>query len=667
MTRNYRARGMVLVLVAIAVTAVVSAPSTKAADEKAPVKPAITVVFPSTDEVFKDLKFTFGLVNDEKGFNTLKSTIELFLVGIETTQPGGIRIYPTAAGLQTVLSFPIKADPFKFDPNTGKPLAASEIKKRWPQLEKLSPDEAQAFRTAELKKLTPEHIQKLRDLEFGALILNLFDLDVKTAPAPTAALGKQIPKGIAAKLKDLHLAANERLIFGLADGFMRYESGYVHIGKLLPDVRLAKGGLPAELAEGHDLAALIDGQAQSQEERKTAFDKAKQELIGGIAKGEQEDEAVFEVRKVVTEHLIAEVERFFVESSRIHLGWNVSAAQKHARSELDIEGLPGTALEESVELLGKTPDEFASVSKLDTVFSLSGNFPIDPLRKAFLTNVVKLERALLKKQIAESTKHSDEQKKSEDELVELMFDVIDGFKDLGVINGFLRSWSNGDGTLTTVAGGRVPENSREKFEKMLEKLATRKATNKVENKVETESEVEIHKLSVPDVQTDFPEFLGKDGEVYVGTADKTLWLASGTGSLERLKKAIQESKVAVEKPGPEVELIVKLGPFVELRENYHVRNPAVAAVPANEPKKPSGAKPPQKGDKAAAKKVEGFISGAELRKIALETFKEGKDTMTFSLQRDNKTVKLNVQFDEGLIRFVGKLASKVVKENLEDD
>jgi hypothetical protein len=73
-------------------------------------KPSITVVFPSIDEVFKDLKLAFDLVEDSKGFTTLKETVETFLVGVDTTKAGGIRVYPTATGLQSVLSFPVTSD-----------------------------------------------------------------------------------------------------------------------------------------------------------------------------------------------------------------------------------------------------------------------------------------------------------------------------------------------------------------------------------------------------------------------------------------------------------------------------------------------------------------------------------------------------------------------------
>jgi hypothetical protein len=245
--------------------------------------------------------------------------------------------------------------------------------------------------------------------------------------------------------------------------------------------------------------------------------------------------------------------------------------------------------------------------------------------------------------------------------------VIDGIVNGGVVNGFLRSWSNADGTLTTVGGGRIPEGARAKVEKMLEKFAARGPNNKLDSKVDSEGEIEIHKLTLADVQQDFPEIIGKDGAVYVGVDERSLWLASGDKSLDRMKQAILEAKSAGPKPGPDIELFVKFGPFVDFWNNWRTRNPkAPATPPAIEAKRPKETKATRTSARVEKKPVEGFISTADLRKLAIEAFKEGNDTMTMSLERQDKVARLRVQYEEGILRFIGKVASKFVKENLED-
>ena len=62
MTRNFRAGRLMLCVLAFA--AVFSAASSTQAVFADDEKPSITVVFPSIDEVFNDLKLAFDLVDD---------------------------------------------------------------------------------------------------------------------------------------------------------------------------------------------------------------------------------------------------------------------------------------------------------------------------------------------------------------------------------------------------------------------------------------------------------------------------------------------------------------------------------------------------------------------------------------------------------------------------
>ncbi|HEY2249797.1 MAG TPA: hypothetical protein VGH74_02005, partial [Planctomycetaceae bacterium] len=395
-------------------------------------------------------------------------------------------------------------------------------------------------------------------------------------------------------------------------------------------------------------------------ERKTAFEKAKTELIGALTKGESESEAAFAVRKSLTENQIAEFERFFVEASKILIGWNVSDLKKHAELNIDLEGIAGTALEKSVELLGQTPDEFAGVSKKDSVFSLSLNFPLDPLRQAFVKDIANLERKVLKQEITESEKRTPEEKAVDGDLVDLLCDVIEGTSKLGIANAFVRSWKNADGSLSTVAGGRIDNGMKAKIEKVLDDIASRGPNNKLEKKVETEGDIEIHKLTVPQLHTELPELVGADGAVYVGIDDKTVWVGSGDKVLDLLKAAVKDAKAAGPKPGPDLDLAANLGPFVDVLNGYRTRHPATAA-PAKAPTTPGKSSPVSK------KQVQALISPLDMRKLAVEAFKNGKDTVTLTIHREEKVAKVKLKFDEACIRFAGKVMSKFVKENLEDE
>jgi hypothetical protein len=581
--------------------AVLGRPLLAAAEE-----PSITVVLPSTDELFKDFKLAFDLAKDEKGYNTLKETIETFLVGVDTTKAAGVRIYATPDGLQYVLTFPI-----------------SNYKK---------------------------------------LVSNLWDLDVRTAPAPTPQLIKQIPPAIAQKVQKLKLAPNERLVFKLFEGFLSHEAAieHVHMGKQLEDVRAAKGILPVGLVKGHDLAIKVDGKSQPAEKRKQAFDKVKKELLAAITRGEHESEAAFAVRKVISEHQIAELERFFVESAQVLAGWNVSETEKMAVLNLDLEALPGTELEKSVQLVGQGPDEFAGVSKSDTVFSLSLNFALDALRKDFVKSSVKFERELVKKEIADRENLSAEQKAVDGDVADIFFDLLEGSGELGLANLFLRTWRGPGNSLITVAGGKIPEGQKSKIETILDNLASHGTESKVEKKVDAEGDIEIHKLTLPRFHELIPELTGADAVVYVGLSEKTAWLSAGDNSLARLKTAIQQAAAAGAKPGPDVDLTMSFAPYVGMLDSYRKRNPSTEPAKTDTTKKKTGTK-------VSEKSVQSLISPTDLRQIALDAFNQGQDVMAFSIHREGQIVKVHARYDEGLIRFVGKVLSKFVKDNLEDE
>jgi hypothetical protein len=580
-------------------------------------KPIITVASPGTDALFEDLKLVFDLAGDEKGFKTLKETMEVFLLGVETDKPSGLRLFSGGGELQYVLTLPVKD-------------------------------------AAALKEL----------------LLNMWDLDLRTEPPPTPAQATQVPKAVKLAAKKLMLAKNERMMFNIFDGYLRFEAeaGQVHIGKELAEVRHAKGGMSTEFLKGRDLAVHIDGSIQSPDERRAAFAKAKKELIAGVTQGEKEEAAAFALRQALTEQQIGEVERFFADAAKIDIGWTTSVAEKNAKLAVDLSAVAGTSLEQSIDLLGQTPDEFAGVSAEGAALKGMINFPLDEMRKTNLQKISKLARDDLKQKVDVDEKLSKEQKQVDKDLVDLIFDVVDDIGSSGIFNGFGRVWSNGNGTLTLSGGVKVPSGSN--FVKILQTFAERGGGIKVELKAETEGDVEIHKLSLGDLQKDYPELLDKEGVVYVGTSANAVWFAAGEKGLDRLKQGIQEAKKTGPQPGPSVALNAQLHPLIEVLDKIRTRQkppqpPAV--VEKKTVDKKAGDKKGATAKKAEKKEPAGMLADLQLRKLALEAFKEGKDTLSFSLVREEKTVKLNMQLDEGILRLVGKTLSKFVKDNLADD
>jgi hypothetical protein len=105
---------------------------------------------------------------------------------------------------------------------------------------------------------------------------------------------------------------------------------------------------------------------------------------------------------------------------------------------------------------------------------------------------------------------------------------------------------------------------------------------------------------------------------------------------------------------------MNFAPYVGMLDSYRKRNPSTEPAKADTTKKKTGTK-------VSEKSVQSLISPTDLRQIALDAFNQGQDVMAFSIHREGQIVKVHARYDEGLIRFVGKVLSKFVKDNLEDE
>jgi hypothetical protein len=97
---------------------------------------------------------------------------------------------------------------------------------------------------------------------------------------------------------------------------------------------------------------------------------------------------------------------------------------------------------------------------------------------------------------------------------------------------------------------------------------------------------------------------------------------------------------------------MKVEPWVNF---YQKRQESFAA----KPKEPAAK--PKKDDKKAKITIQRGMVG----KKAIESLKQGKDTMDLRIDRHDKQVQVRFHADEGLIRFAGEVIAQFVKENLE--
>jgi hypothetical protein len=497
------------------------------------------------------------------------------------------------------------------------------------------------------------------EADYHKFLENLFDLDVKTAPAPKPALASQVTKDVHNKMKSLKLDSHERIVFGLFDGFMRYEGGEVRIGETLDDVRMAGGGSNIELTKGAGLTVHMDGKSQSPEQRREAFKKTREKLLSNLKKWQDETEGAFGHRKAITEQALTDIGNLLSEAARARIDVVVSHEKKRGRIDAEMKADAGSALAKRIERIGRTPDEFAGVSREGCVGWMEINLPLDERRQESIRTVAKHGRAAAKEQI-EDKSTSQKRGSNFEDLNDLIADIADDVAGMPEFNGFSRTWSNRSGTLTTVGAVKISDSA--KVIEFLQKLKGRSGEGQsVKLKVASVAGVDIHQAADSRWQKDYPELFDEEGSIYIGTGEKAVWYALGERSLDHLKQTISEARHGAAKAGQAGELQARLLPFAEVWDKIRARRSKTASSENVEKAKEKIRKNrPQVAD--AAKRV----SDLELSKLAVEAFQKGKDTVSKTVVGKGDTLTATSDFDEGTLRFIGKALSQFVKENLED-
>jgi hypothetical protein len=424
-------------------------------------------------------------------------------------------------------------------------------------------------------------------------------------------------------------------INGLIDAgaFLRYDPtlAYALVAEWREEVFAYKTLPAATLLGSNDVVILIDSTKEQSAERKKAFDRLRKEGIDALKRNADETQVAFDVRKKAAIHQLDEIERYFVESEQIRIGWTTDVPGNRIAVDIDLTPLAGTPLADSVGLIGKSPNRFAKVSTESAVVVVDANFPLDEMHKTQLLEQVPLTIAAIQEGVDKNEKLSAAEKQTGKELASLGGKIAMGLTKVGAVNGCLRVYPGKGGNFVSIASGRIEDGAS--FTEFLKKAAERLGgAESLTVDVDQEGDVKIHKLSLAAYQKDFPELLAADGGVFVGVGPDQVWIGSGDGSLEKLKEAIKTANTG-EVPESNVALSISgnLLPWAKILD----------------------------------REVDAKLGDAALRKMALEAFSGGGDTWSLKLWRDDKKAKVSLELNEGVLRFGGKVGAKFVKESLE--
>lgn len=394
-------------------------------------------------------------------------------------------------------------------------------------------------------------------------------------------------------------------------------------------------GIEELLADGHDMVADLKNEPAGIDARRKSFERVREELVAAIGPMEGEAKEDFELRKLLTEQQINELERFFVEAEHINGGWTTDQETKTARGQLKLQAIADTDLQNSFKLLGVEPSYFSGVARSDDPWiGLLINHPLDEFRQNQAVAAFEALKSRGSAKIDENEELDDAQKTAGKSINDALFDMLTAGAKAGLFDIFIDLQQAESGELMLIGGWRTP--ASDKMVNILNQLTAAKAAEKVEVDVEKIGEASLHKVTVNEDDKVFGQDFGEDRLVYVVTSPEAVWYAAGPDSLDRLKAAL-----AAEQSTEEVDrffhLKLRAKPWVELRSRLASQ------------------------DEESSDKDDGKIRG-----FALEAFEPGDDRISAELRRVDDEVAGKMSVETGLLRLIGMLIADFSEENLDE-
>lgn len=425
------------------------------------------------------------------------------------------------------------------------------------------------------------------------------------------------------------------------EGWLLYKNKYGIIADLPSD-------LPADLPDPQKkLAPFLAGkqkydivldavnQSDGQEARRKWFAGKTTELLAAIKPKKDEDPDTFALRKLLVKRQLAEGEWYYAETLSLRLGWTTDVPGKKGRLDIKLVPIPKSSLAKSIAALGQKPGFYANIPRhADSILSMRLNHPLDELRKTHLLELYGPLSTVIGKKIDKAKDLSDAEKAARHKLIKGLFDLLTAGTKAGLAEAFVEVHANTSGPNTLVGAMRTADGAA--VVELVKLVSQIGRGNKSELNVDKEGNVAIHKVLIPAAShPQFKKFFGSDF-VLIGTSKDMVWGAAGENAMEELKAAIKlAAKTPRETKNKDVfgSLFVKLGPWIKFR-------------------KPKADKKPK--------------DDLNLRKLALEAFAGGDDTLTLEMKRVDDHVEGHFEALSGILRLAGKLIADFSHTNLDD-
>jgi hypothetical protein len=464
------------------------------------------------------------------------------------------------------------------------------------------------------------------------------------------------------------------------NGWMRVAHDYAYLSSQESDVPASAaapdGSHKLLLDAGYDLAVQLSNADTTLDQRQASFAKFRENTLAGVKKRLNETKEAFALREKNSQQQLETMERLFVESSELTIGWttetkknaggNEGEARKvsEGRGHLALSAVAGTALETTLKAQAVKPGYFQNIKSADNAV-LSGrlNFTLDDLLKRQFRETYELSHPVNHQKIDATEGLTDQQKEARKAIYDHLFAMLDSGLELGAWDGIVEITPQESGTHKFLFGIRSADGTKAKD--IVSLLPDAKQGWKTELDVDSEGEVKIHKLTITEgYPKALQDFLGKSGEFFVGAGPEAVWISGGDNALQAMKDGIKAVATPAEKPDPiiarlDLKLLPVLQVFKGLRDEgvLDLMQKLQANAAEEEPAEEGAAEKP---GSETAKMLQDF----EWREAAIEALTGTNDNLHMHVERVEDHLEGTTTTAEGLLKMLGVLIAKFAKENL---
>ncbi|MEZ6068507.1 MAG: hypothetical protein R3B90_22980 [Planctomycetaceae bacterium] len=444
-------------------------------------------------------------------------------------------------------------------------------------------------------------------------------------------------------------------------GWMRIADGYGLISTVQDDVPATAASAETELLEilakgNFDLAGRIVNTAEGIADRTAAFKELRENMLAGVTRRPTETQQVFALRESSARHQADRMERMFVQTQELLVGGVTDSKKGEARGELLMSGLPGTELAKALGRYGTIPSHFSAVPAAEgAILSARVRLPIDEIRRSGSREFNKLFEPVWMERIDKLEDLTADQKSARKELAKQVLAILTESMELDQIDAFIDVAPLGTDKYAMLGGVRTADGG--KVAELLKGLPAGFKDIAVELNVAQAGEAHIHRIKFTGTPPKaLTKFYGEVPDLYVATQKEAVWLAVGSGAIDRLTETI--AVVAASEPkadGIAITVDAHLSPIVLHLDELAVETgfdlkEILARNQSNATDEPRRQNP---------------LAGIDLRSIALPVLRTATlDRIEIRFIQADGAVKGTVRLERDLIKATGKIIAKVAAEKL---